>query len=96
MAETVREWKEAFTHRTPKWPLAGYAPGGYMATCVRCEQQFIDMDKRAIHCFPCAIDAANECMEQQRIRIRELEAENETLQSAFAILARPRPTGGQG
>lgn len=36
-----------------KWPLFGYAPGGYMCNCLRCGDQFTG-DKRAWHCLPCA------------------------------------------
>lgn len=84
------EWKDAATHREPTWPLAGYAPGGYLGKCVRCEQSFFNLDKRAIHCLPCAIDAIKESETAARSRIRELEAENNTLRSCIAVVS-PAP-----
>ena len=88
MSETTEiEWKDPETHRKPKWPLAGYAPGNYMGRCVRCEGRFLGMDKRATNCLPCAIDVANECIETQRIAVRDLKAENETLRSAIQIVS---------
>lgn len=42
--------------RSP-WPLAGYAPGGYMCKCCICEAPF-DGDKRAFSCLECAVRAA--------------------------------------
>lgn len=80
------DWKDAATHRKPTWPLAGYAPGGYMGKCVRCEGRFVDMDKRASHCLPCAIDAIKDSEQAGRVRVRELEAENETLKAAIRAL----------
>lgn len=35
----------------------GWAPGGYMCLCSRCESHFIG-DKRAINCADCAYEAA--------------------------------------
>jgi hypothetical protein len=42
---------EKITER--KWPLAGYAPGGYTCKCRQCGREFIG-DKRASNCLPCA------------------------------------------
>ncbi|TGQ11247.1 hypothetical protein EN858_15105 [Mesorhizobium sp. M4B.F.Ca.ET.215.01.1.1] len=85
----VIEWKVAATHREPTWPLAGYAPGGYMGKCVRCQGHFLDMDKRAIHCLPCAVDAVKESLEQYRLETRRIEEENKTLRAAIAIVQPP-------
>jgi len=94
MSEKVRhvfEWKESATHREPTWPLAGYAPGGYMGRCFRCDGHFINMDKRATHCLPCAIDAIKGSETAAREEVRRLKAENETLRAAIAI-GSPSPT----
>lgn len=82
----VFDWKDAATHRVPTWPLAGYAPGGYLGHCVRCDGRFFDMDKHAVHCLPCAINAANETMERQRAELHDLKAENQTLRAAITIV----------
>ena len=89
MSEPAIEWKDAATHRSPKWPLLGYAPGGYMGRCVKCEGSFVNMDKRAWHCLPCAIDAVNDALAEARTKTREAEAENATLRAAFQIVATP-------
>ena len=85
--EDAIDCKDAATHRKPTWPLAGYAPGGYMGKCVRCEGRFLDMDKRASHCLPCAIDAIKESEQAARDRVCELEAENATLRAAIRIVS---------
>jgi hypothetical protein len=83
----IFDWKNAATHREPTWPLAGYAPGNYLGRCVRCDGRFVDMDKRAVHCLPCAIDAANETMERYRAELHDLTVQNETLRAAIAIVS---------
>lgn len=57
------------------WPLAGYAPGGYMCRCRTCKAQF-DGDKRAVTCLPCAVS-------QVKSRALEAERENEELRLAI-------------
>lgn len=42
----------------PKWPFNGYAPGDYAIICKECAETIQGMDKRAWHCFPCAIEDA--------------------------------------
>lgn len=37
-----------------KYPIAGYAPGGYQRTCASCSTLFLG-DKRAFQCEPCAV-----------------------------------------
>jgi hypothetical protein len=91
MKERLIDWKDAATHRVPTWPLAGYAPGGYLGRCIRCDGRFIDMDKRAIHCLPCAIDSAKETLENYRVEVHRLTIENSTLRAAIAIVS-PSPT----
>lgn len=82
----MKDYVDAFTHRKPNWPLAGYAPGGYLGKCRDCGVDMADVDKRASQCFPCAVDAANETMEKQRVRVRELEAQLETVKAAIQIV----------
>lgn len=89
-------WEDAATHREPKWPLAGYAPGGYMSKCSRCEGRFLNMDKRASHCLPCAVDATRERMEEYRAEVRRLEEENKTLKAAIAIVQAPTASSSAG
>lgn len=54
------DWKdsaelvEALEKRGVKWPLGAFAPGNYIAKCLRCGDQFIG-DKRATSCLECAI-----------------------------------------
>lgn len=82
------EWLDAKTHRDPKWPVGGYAPGGYMGRCLRCEGQFLNMDKRANLCFPCAVEAIQTACEEYRVKLRDVTAERDTLAAAIRI-ARP-------
>lgn len=82
----MEEWKDARNHREPKWPLCGYAPGDYMGHCIRCDGRFMGMDKRAVHCFPCAIEVANISLEDQRVELRSARQENETLRAAIMIV----------
>jgi len=42
-----------------KYPIGGYAPGGYQNTCISCKQKFLG-DKRACQCEPCAIKSEAE------------------------------------
>lgn len=37
-----------------KYPIGGFAPGGYQRTCTSCGGAFFG-DKRACQCEPCAI-----------------------------------------
>lgn len=88
MGETNR--KDALTHREPHWPVGAYAPGGYMGKCLKCEGTFFNMDKRAIRCFPCAVDGIQAALEIQRVEMAALKQENETLRSAIQVVeARP-------
>lgn len=87
MSEPAIEWKDAATHRSPKWPLLGYAPGDYMGRCIKCEGRFTNMDKRAFHCLPCAIEAVGDILADARMKTREIETENATLRSAIQIVS---------
>lgn len=84
MGET--KWLDAKTHRDPKWPVGGYAPGDYMGKCFVCKGDFINMDKRAMYCFPCAVEALSRACEASEVKVRQLEAERETLVAAFRIV----------
>lgn len=85
--EVVAKWLNAADWRKPTWPLGGYAPGDYMSKCIRCEQQFIGMDKRALNCLPCAIDSVNEWAKQMRLEMNACKAENEVLRAAIRIVS---------
>lgn len=50
------EFKDGKTHRDPSFPVGGYAPGSYMAVCLSCGGTFMNMDKLATECFPCAVE----------------------------------------
>lgn len=91
MGEAVREWLDAETHRKPKYPVGGYAPGNYMGRCVRCDGRFINMDKRALHCFPCAVEALQEALEERTAELRSVKKERDTLAAAIQIASRPLP-----
>jgi len=80
------EWLDAKTHREPVWPLAGYAPGKYTGRCSICNGDFWDMDKRAYHCFPCAVDAVKASAEGLATQLRAVQAENASLRLAFQTL----------
>jgi hypothetical protein len=63
-----------------KYPLGGYAPGGYQRRCISCGGAFFG-DKRACQCEPCAIkdneyfDALSP-IEQEELIKRNTEAYN--------------------
>jgi hypothetical protein len=80
------EWKDAVDHRPITWPLGGYAPGGYMNKCWKCKGHFLNLDKRAVHCLPCAVDSVNETLHTNNLRIKQLEEENKTLRDAFKLI----------
>lgn len=79
--------KDALSHRQPKWPLMGYAPGDYMVKCFVCGEQVMGVDKRSIHCLPCAIDQANERAINVRDALVACREENHTLRSAIQIVS---------
>lgn len=88
----MSEVRSAASHRDPKWPLMGYAPGEYIGRCIKCDGRFWDMQKRAYHCLPCAVDAANERLEQFGREMRDIKAENDLLRSAIRVVSEPPPT----
>lgn len=92
----MKDWKDALTHRHPAWPVANFAPGNYLGKCTRCDGDFMNMDKRAVHCFPCAVEAVVADNSAMRARIRGLEAENETLRNAIRIVSAPLPSQEAG
>lgn len=98
MTETGKDagdWLDAATHRTPKWPLLGYAPGDYMGRCKDCNGRFFNMDKRAWQCLPCAVEATGKALVAERERCAriaegiETEWPNDAHEIASAIRARP-------
>ncbi|MER9196420.1 hypothetical protein NKI13_24565 [Mesorhizobium australicum] len=82
----MKDYVDAFTHRKPKWPLAGYAPGGYLGKCYACQVLMADVDKRAVHCFPCAVEQAQSVMEKQRAMVRELQEQIDKLKAVIQIV----------
>lgn len=93
------ELKDPVTHRKPKWPLMGYAPGDYLGRCTVCQGEFLDLDKRAWHCLPCAVEAANERVSNLAKELQAVRQENHTLRRAIQIVS-PSPseveTAGEG
>lgn len=86
----LKDYVDAFTHRKPNWPLAGYAPGNYLGKCTECGVRMADVDKRAIHCFPCAVDAAKVVIERQATALRELNEQIDILKRTIQIV-QPSP-----
>lgn len=80
------EWKDARTHREPKWPFFGFAPGNYMGKCRECAGHFMGMDKRAYRCLPCAMDQATGVVEKTVAENRLLSEQNQTLRAAITIV----------
>lgn len=89
------DWKDARTHRDPAWPVGRYAPGNYIGKCRRCDSMCSNMDKRALYCFPCAIEALSASHDEQRAEISRLKAENDTLRATIQIVT-PSPSHAQG
>lgn len=88
MADKLIEWKDAVTHR-PLPRIAGYAPGSYMGRCIVCDGRFLDMDKRAYHCLPCAIEATNKRFDQLADELRSAKEENAAFRAVARIVAHP-------
>lgn len=80
------EWKDARTHREPKWPFFGFAPGKYMGRCSDCGESCFDMDKRAYRCLPCAMDFASASATSIGEAATKAEKENEILRSAISLI----------
>lgn len=81
-------WKDPQTHREPKWPVGGFAPGNYIARCRSCDHQFTGMDKRAYQCFPCAVDHLHNDLFETRKKLVTVEKENGVLKDAIQIINR--------
>ena len=55
-----------------KFPIGGYAPGGYINMCFTCGDEMQMVDKRCRQCLSCAIDG----LIKENVRLkRELEHE---------------------
>lgn len=65
------DWVSASDLTGVDWPLAGYAPGGYMGTCGTCRRKMMGCAKRSRQCLACAIT--------------ELRDDFEAIDSAFRI-----------
>lgn len=87
----MKDYVDAFSHRKPKWPLAGYAPGGYLGKCTACGVYMADVDKRAVHCFPCAVEAAQDVIAGQTAALRELTEQIDKLKAVIQIVSQPNP-----
>ena len=83
----LKEWLDGATHRKPNWPLAGYAPGGYMGKCLGCHAELMNMDKRATLCLACAVDEVKDALATYRAKLDEAQKENETLRAAIRIVS---------
>lgn len=57
-----------------------------MGRCIKCEGRFVNMDKRAYHCLPCAVETVAEVLAEAREKTRQAETENATLRAAFQIV----------
>lgn len=86
-------WKDALTHRQPAWPIGGFAPGKYMGKCHKCGVRVVNIDKRAVYCFPCAVEDLSADHAALKAKLRVLEAENTTLREAIKIVSAPLPQG---
>lgn len=55
-----------------KWPLMGYAPGGYFGKCYSCKKQFHGLSKRSSSCLKCALEIAltNSLEYERALRIK--------------------------
>ena len=77
------------------WPLFGYAPGGYMAKCIICDETF-DGDKRAFNCLPCAASQAKRLLTRapsDAALVEALEDVTAHLAAAISLLSRSPKTG---
>lgn len=60
----------------------GYAPGNYTSKCHRCDSHYHDLDKRAICCRTCAIEA----FKAARVQPPTMEGKGSAGDQAFALL----------
>ena len=51
------DWRDAADLTGLEWPLGAFAPGNYMAVCHGCGDHVAGIDKRALLCLRCAIEA---------------------------------------
>lgn len=54
LSNDVSDWKDC-------WPISGYAPGGYLCLCKKCDVQFYG-DKRARECGSCALKSTHKLL----------------------------------
>lgn len=54
------EWRDGADLSGFKWPLGAYAPGGYMGKCHGCGDTIVNVDKRALLCLACSMEAIRE------------------------------------
>lgn len=54
------DWRSGADLTGFKWPFGTYAPGNYMGKCRGCGDTVMDVDKRALFCLRCAMDAMRE------------------------------------
>lgn len=86
-----QDWHDARTHREPKWPVGGFAPGNYQIRCGRCERIVMGADKRAVRCFPCAVDDLQEGFADLSAKLAMAQTENGALRNSIRIIREPRP-----
>lgn len=58
------KWKDGADLTLFVWPFFGYAPGNYASICVHCHGHVINVDKRALSCLPCAMEAAQKAVKE--------------------------------
>jgi len=57
------DWRDGSSLEGFKWPLGGFAPGHYMGKCLGCDDTVMNVDKRAMLCLRCSLDALRDAFE---------------------------------
>jgi len=77
---------DAFDHRQPKFPVGGYAPGGYIFTCRLCNEKNLIGAKRSYQCFPCAIETLVYNLSKTKQELASITIEHNELKNAIDVL----------
>lgn len=73
------------TRKNIKYPIGGFAPGGYIKKCAWCMENFMG-DKYSRECEPCAINALSESYKLLLEKSKKMETELRRIKAAAKII----------
>lgn len=80
------KWRNGDDLSKVDWPFFGYAPGKYMGSCKKCQEQVVNVDKYAVRCLSCAIIDAKEHFAKVTVFSRENAQQLEAIKNGFTAL----------